>query len=76
MSDNNKFSLRVGYIQLNIIKHALQYYIKRPASKKEIEQEKKLLHKVKKEIGLTKQKYGITSKLTSKEDKSCLKVKR
>ncbi|WP_167553113.1 hypothetical protein [Evansella clarkii] len=48
------------YTRLQIIKHALQYYIKRPeACEKDVEKEKKLLNKVTSEIEYLKEKYGI-----------------
>jgi uncharacterized protein YukE len=52
------------YRKLQIIKHALQYYITRPdAESKDIEQEKALLEKVKGEIRAVKSKwYGDGAK--------------
>ncbi len=50
MSDNNKFSLSVGYKQLLILKNALQLYLTRDASKKDKEPEERFLSKVDEEI--------------------------
>ena len=47
----SKLSLYVKYRDMQIIKHALQYYITRPfATSKEIKQDQALLEKVKEEI--------------------------
>ena len=49
------------YKELQIIKHSLQHYIKRPdASEKDIESEKRLLEKITLEVDETKERYGIS----------------
>lgn len=62
MSENNKFSLYVGYKQLLIIKHALQLYLTRDASKKDKEPEERLLNKVDEEISKIRKRYHIKEK--------------
>lgn len=48
------------YTRLQIIKHALQHYIKRPgASENDIKIEQKLLNQVTQEVNELKEKYGI-----------------
>ncbi|WP_181444677.1 hypothetical protein [Bacillus sp. 03113] len=48
------------YKELQIIKHALQHYVKRPdASKKDINQEKRVLDKVMIRVDSLKEQYGI-----------------
>lgn len=50
------------YAELQIVKHALQHYIKRPdANEKDIAQEKRLLKKVEKNVETLKERYGIKS---------------
>lgn len=47
----SKLSIYVKYRDMQIIKHALQYYVTRPnATSKEIKQEQAVLEKVEKEI--------------------------
>lgn len=49
------------YKELQIIKHSLQHYIKRPnASVKDIEQEKRLLEKITHEVNEMKERYEIS----------------
>ncbi len=59
MSDNNKFTLSLGYKQLLIIKHALQLYLTRDASKEDKEPEERLLSKVDEEIKEIRKRYHI-----------------
>lgn len=59
MSDNNKFSLSVGYKQLLIIKHALKLYLTREASKKDKEPEERLLSKIDEEISKIRKRFHI-----------------
>lgn len=48
------------YKAVQIIKHALMYYLERPsATDKEIEEEKYLLKQVSNEVEMLKQKFGI-----------------
>jgi hypothetical protein len=48
------------YKKLQIIKHALQHYIKRPnATENDIMVEKRILQKVTNEVEFMKEKYGI-----------------
>jgi len=48
------------YVKVQIIKHALARYIKRPeATEKEVEQEKRLLDAYKERVDYLKQKYSI-----------------
>ena len=48
------------YRDLQIIKHALQYYVKRPnATEKDIAQENRLLDKITNEVEEMKERYGI-----------------
>ncbi|WP_445505803.1 hypothetical protein [Niallia sp. 03091] len=48
------------YKKLQIIKHALQHYIKRPnADEKDILVEKRILEKVTHQVEFLKEKYGI-----------------
>jgi hypothetical protein len=48
------------YKELQIIKHSLQHYIKRPnATEKDVEQEKRLLEKITIEVDEMKEKYNI-----------------
>ena len=48
------------YKDIQIIKHALQFYIKRPdANEKDLEKEKKLLKKVEKEVSIFKKSNNI-----------------
>ncbi len=48
------------YKKLQIIKHALQHYIKRPgATEKDILVEKRILEKVTNQVEYLKEKYGI-----------------
>ncbi|MBS4190358.1 hypothetical protein KHA94_09105 [Bacillus sp. FJAT-49705] len=48
------------YKKLQIIKHALQHYIKRPnATEKELLEEKRLLDKVTMDVESLQEKYGI-----------------
>jgi len=52
----SKLSIYVKYRDMQIIKHALQYYITRPnATSKEIKQEQAVLGKVEEEIGMFKE---------------------
>lgn len=47
----SKLSIYVKYRDMQIVKHALQYYLTRPnASSKEIKQEQAVLEKVEEEI--------------------------
>gem|GEM_PF-1749756 len=49
-----------SYKDVQIIKHALQHYIKRDgASDKDIRQEKKVLVQTKEEVEWMKERYGI-----------------
>ena len=49
-----------SYKDVQIIKHALQHYIKRDgASDKDIRQEKKVLDQTKEEVEWMKERYGI-----------------
>lgn len=51
------------YKNLQIIKHALQHYIKRPnATEKELLEEKRLLDKVTVDVEALQEKYGIGRK--------------
>lgn len=51
---------KLKYKELQIIKHSLQYYIKRPnARPKEIEEEKQLIDKITFKVDRLKEKYGI-----------------
>lgn len=61
MSDNNNFSIDVGYKQLNIIKHALEVYTSREAAEKDLEEERSLLDKITYQIDLIRDKYNIKS---------------
>ena len=52
----SKLSIYVKYRDMQIIKHALQYYITRPnATSKEIKQEQAVLGKVEEESGMFKE---------------------
>lgn len=52
--------LHLKYKELQMIKHALQCYVKREnASENDIQQEKILLDKVTDEVTIMKEKYGI-----------------
>lgn len=52
-----------SYKDVQIIKHALQHYIKRDgASEKDIRQEKKVLDKAKEEVEWMKERYDINGK--------------
>lgn len=52
----SKLSIYVKYRNMQIIKHALQYYITRPnATSKEIKQEQAVLGKVEEEIEMFKE---------------------
>lgn len=52
----SKLSIYVKYRDMQIIKHALQYYITRPnATSKEIKQEQAVLGKVEEEIEMFKE---------------------
>lgn len=54
------------YQRLQIIKHALQHYIKRPnANEKDIAQEERLLNEVEQDVINMKKEYGI--ELSEKE---------
>lgn len=51
------------YTETQIIKHALQYYIKRQgASQEDIHREKTVLKKIEEEIEAPKERYGIPEK--------------
>lgn len=48
------------YKELQIIKHALQHYVKRPdASEKDIQTELNLLGKITEDVERLKERYGI-----------------
>jgi len=48
------------YTELQIIKHALEYYIQRPeATEKDVAREKLALEEVKRRVEWRKEKYGI-----------------
>lgn len=52
----SKLSIYVKYRDMQIIKHALQYYLTRPnATSKEIKQEQAVLEKVEEEINTFKE---------------------
>lgn len=56
----SKHSFRMGYVQMQIIKHALQYYIDRPnGTEQEKDQERSLLERLEKEIAEVKAKWGF-----------------
>lgn len=56
----SKHSFRMGYVQMQIIKHALQYYIDRPnGTEHEKDQERSLLERLEKEIAEVKAKWGF-----------------
>ncbi len=59
MSDNNKFDLNVRYVQLNINKHALEFYLTRESTEEDKEKERKLQDKVNEKIGFVKTKNCI-----------------
>lgn len=51
------------YKDIQIVKHALQFYIKRPdANEKDLEKEKKLLKKVENEVSNFKKSNNIKQK--------------
>ena len=51
------------YKDIQIVKHALQFYIKRPdANEKDLEKEKKLLKKVENEVSNFKKSNNIKEK--------------
>lgn len=55
------------YTMLQIIKHSLKHYVKRPdASEKDIAQEKHVLNKVEERIEILKDKYRIQDKTKCK----------
>lgn len=57
-----KFNLRLNYKELQIVKHALQHYVKRPNSTdKEVREENRLLTKVTNTIVEIKNEYNIKS---------------
>ena len=55
--------MRSTYRNLQIIKHALQYYISRPnANEKDLAREKSLLKRIEDEVEYYKKAYHITKK--------------
>ena len=51
------------YVKLQIIKHALQYYVQRPeAPEKDIKKEKRLLDEVTNDVNRLKERHRIVSK--------------
>lgn len=54
------FDLKIRYKHLQIIKHALQHYLKREgATQKDLQDEQVLLNKVESRINGIKERYGI-----------------
>lgn len=51
--------MKLKYKSLQIIKHALQYYIQRECADEDIEVEKHLLERVTEEVDTMKEKYRI-----------------
>ena len=50
----------MNYKELQIIKHSLQHYLKRPlASQNDIHEEQRLLNKVTRQVEEMREKYGI-----------------
>ena len=60
--------MRSRYSNLQIIKHALQYYITRPnANEKDLVREKNLLKQVEEEVEIYQERYHISKKEETNE---------